>query len=159
MARGTLKAKVNRSTVNPKWHVVFEDQDIEDQDLYESSFGQIVPPLNATPEPKRREAVTPENAAPPAKSTRTASPKDSKKRKTVSFEESGNDSNGAASKKPSTKSAREERSKRRRAMQEQNERRTATKKLPKNVVQIPMLTGTLFLYKGKNRRAEFVRHV
>jgi hypothetical protein len=28
---------------------------------------------------------------------------------------------------------------------------------PQEVVKIPMLTGTLFLYKGLHRRAEFVR--
>lgn len=158
--RGTLKRKVNRSTVNPKWRVIFENQDIQSQDLFESSFGPIVPLKHATPE-LEREVVTPENQQSPPKSTHTASPKETKKRKTVSFEESGSNNKAgaaAASKQPS-KLSREERSKRRRAMQEENERRMASKKLPKDVVQIPMLTGTLLLYKGTKRRAEFVRHV
>jgi len=68
--------------------------------------------------------------------------------------------------KAAAASAREQRSKRRHAQQAplpttiaRPNKKCKTSKEKEDVVRIPMLTGTLYLYRGAHRRAEFVRKV
>jgi hypothetical protein len=147
-----------------------------------STNSTVLPAKNASR--KREAAVTPENHS----NKEVAEANETKKpRKTVTFEETTGTtaSESDTSHKKAAASAREERSRRRQAaLQEQksakllihtsqmmrrrkpDNRRSHKKKAvarddddDKNVVRVPMLTGTLFLYKGPNARAVFVRSV
>jgi len=104
-----------------------------------------------------------------------------KKRPAPSSQDGASDSSGspsdAASSKKARATAREQRSRRRQAMMEEVDNFIGTssnhgsargigkprptnnkkKKDDPDLVKIPMLTGTLILYRGVRRRAEFVR--
>jgi hypothetical protein len=203
-ARLLSKLAETSSALNPRWLVSFEEEGWTEQELYESSFGEIVGKVSPKKEAETTKRVTngrknsrkrqasPENTASTApasdsNSSRAEEPsRTKKKRKTVSFAppgtEDASDASSDISKKAAAASAREERSRRRQAVLEEQQqllsqehrrnahnsrganRKNGRNKDPalddeKDVVRVPMLTGTLFLYKGQHRRAEFVRNV
>lgn len=101
---------------------------------------------------------------------------DARKKKTVLFphdQHQTNDSDGSSPNSMKKESSREQRSRRRQAMIEDDTPATDTKSpiancvLPpskklktgtnQEVVKVPMLTGTLFIYRGVRRRVEFIR--
>lgn len=162
-------------SANPRWLVKFDLQPWKDEELYERSFGALM-----------RKAGNDEDRASPenypnkrnSKSSNTSSDEDSKgKRKNVTFsgsspvasDSSSINTNDAASKKAK---AREQRIARRQAKIEEEDSQSIKRRVDRTassnkrsrvddseeeVIKVPMLTGTLYLYRGLNRRAEFVR--
>ena len=141
---------------------------------------------NSKKSSRKREAVTPDAETITSSSSSSSSGNEasnitkSKRSKTtsVSFADDIDNNKTAAAR------AREERSRRRQATHPEpvmaninnrkhriDHRRSQKKTLTppssladnkhdaKDVVRVPMLTGTLILYRGRNRRAEFVRNV
>jgi len=72
------------------------------------------------------------------------------------------DASSVSEKRTAAAAAREERSKRRQAHTSpigKKKKKKKTNPFRDNAVRVPMLTGTLYLYQGPIRRAEFVRKV
>jgi acetyl/propionyl-CoA carboxylase alpha subunit len=139
---------------------------------------RIKPPTNVARKKTSKNSTVKSSPSSDAEASQTSSTK----KKSVTFTEtSAAVSEGDSSpreKSSSRSSAREQRSKRRQAQVEKEVvvhhpttmKRTLpppTRTLPDNkkarkdeeVIKVPMLTGTLYLYRGPVRRAEFVRHV
>lgn len=178
--RALLISKVTESSaLNPRWLVSIKDNNKSvDHEAYENSFGAIVERASTTTaltiipkaiisdtkkQTRKREAVTPESDH----TTKIHVDKPIKKSRKM---------RAAAA----TVSTRDERVRRRQASQpdalpvyhhdktrrldqHRNHKKaivgTNTKVVEKDVVRVPMLTGTLYLYRGRHRHAEFVRTV
>jgi hypothetical protein len=209
--KGRLVSKLTETSSNPRWLVAFDDESWTEEDMYESSFGQILGKATATQpqdvtgsnknkkvENKQNEAVSPPKTTPKHGSPVTSTPnavKDktpavspiemeqrqsnsdtSKKKgknqidfKTVQEHNTSDSSSlpSDAAKAAARVSAREQRSRRRQAASVEEVAQQPPSKKKKvagrydggkeEVVKIEMLTGTLYLYRGLRRRAEFVR--
>lgn len=120
---------------------------------------------------KKKSAKSPPTTPPePTKSSSDKAEEDSvsshgKKRKTTDTDEEGKLSDDSAARKKAQD--REARRKRRQAIVEEEEMKmgihdhvvgSAIKKKTKgeDVIEVPMLTGTLLIYRGIHRRAEFI---
>lgn len=137
-----------------------------------------------TPETKHSSKHPASTSKKTSKTVKNGKNSNNKKQRVVNFDlpESGNattdESSTAASERESKRSAaisaREARSKRRQAhfdvdagvsqppnkkakTSNNSKKKSSTTANSKDVVRIPMLTGTLVLYRGKHRRAEFIR--
>jgi len=175
MAEGRLAYNLTEGpSANPRWLVKFDQEAWKDEELYERSFGTLL-----------RKAGNEANRASPrdypnkhSKKSSSSSDEDSKnKRKNVTFSESspiGSDSSSIADGQASKRAkARKERIVRRQAKIEEvvaqpkgradrirdsnSNKRSRVEDADEEVIKVPMLTGTLYLYRGLNRRAEFVR--
>lgn len=158
---------------NPRWLVKF-DNDNKDEELYEHDFGKV---LKAT----EQEDSPSSQAIPPPRRARTSRNSGSSEdvpNKRVTFSESSPmTSDDSAADHAAKVSAREERSRLRQAKVEEappaieggSKRLMPPNNLSNNnkrqkakgdeVVVVKLLTGTLYLYRGAHRRAEFVRRV
>jgi hypothetical protein len=168
---------------NPRWQVEIEaGKETTEKELYESSFGEIIEnqtleePKTVRKSNKRKESIADESIAKLAEEPALEPENsDTSKPKAGSQRSSDNNANSDSSTTPSDNSkkaarasAREERVRRREAKVEVKASTTssfASKKQKKfhhnstECIKIPMLTGTLYLYHGMTRRAEFVRKV
>jgi hypothetical protein len=159
---------------HPRWLVKF-DHDNKDEELYEHDFGKV---LKAAEE----EETPPSKTMPPPRCDRTnrnSGSSDDVPNKRVTFSESSpTASDDSAADHAAKVSAREERIRLRHAKVEEapptieggSKRRMPPNNFSKNnkrqkvseseeVVVVKLLTGTLYLYRGAHRRAEFVRRV
>ena len=153
------------SSTNPLWLVKFDDQ--KDEELYEQFLGKVL------------KSSQDDNKTMPPPSIRRArgSSTEGEQPKRVTFSDrstASDDSSGSLDAK--RVSAREQRSRRRQAKMGTDaptaDGRKRLRALPTNppspnkklrgdeeVVVVNLLTGTLYLYRGAHRRAEFVRRV
>jgi hypothetical protein len=158
---------------NPRWLVKFDD-DNKDEELYELDFGKVVKAAeqeNSLPfktmHPPRR-----------ARTSRSSGSSDDVPNKRVTFSESSpTASDDSAADHAAKVSAREERSRLRQVKMKQapptieggtkrlmppnniSKKNKRQKDESEEVVVVKLLTGTLYLYRGAHRRAEFVRRV
>jgi hypothetical protein len=210
VAKGRLISKMTEtSSLKPRWLVAFDEESWTEEDMYESSFGQILGKTTATDlsdsskttKEKSKQTVAVDVPKTNAKNgIPVTSPSNSIKTKTPAVsptemeQQAQSNSNSDSSKKSTKKqisfqtvqenhmsdsstllsdttkaaagiSSREQRSNRRHAaIMEEEALQPPTKKKKvtgqykeEKVVKIQMLTGTLYLYKGLRRRAEFIR--
>lgn len=180
MAEGRLAYNLTEGpSANPRWLVKFDLEPWKDEELYERSFGTLL--KKAGNEADRASPTDYPNKQSKRSSSSSEDDSSLKKRKNVTFSEDslvGSDSSSVAVRLPgdgraSKKArARQERIARRQAKMDQEEvpskrqgdkSRNADNKhslgdgTGEEVIEVKMLTGTLFLYRGLNRRAEFVR--
>ena len=180
VAEGRLAYNLTEGpSANPRWLVKFDLEPWKDEELYEQSFGTLL--KKAGNEADRASPTDyPNKQSKRISSSSEDDSSSSKKRKSVTFSEDSpvaSDSSsvaaipggGRASKKAR---ARQERIARRQAkikqehvppkQQGDKSRSSNSKHVLGNdpneeVIEVKMLTGTLYLYRGLNRRAEFVR--
>lgn len=179
-SRGRLVSKLSTDgDPNPRWLVAFDEHSWTEEDMYESNFGEVLGKASEEV-PKAKTRNTAPRASKDAKesSVTTASAKtenttsiDQPKRKTrTGSAQEGISDSSTPTASDTRVTAREERVKRRQALTQDSGElvdapngkigRPANKKKKlddSDVVKIPMLTGTLYLYRGIPRRAEFVR--
>eukprot|EP00544_Gedaniella_sp_CCMP2646_P004128 CAMPEP_0202488554 /NCGR_PEP_ID=MMETSP1361-20130828/6568_1 /ASSEMBLY_ACC=CAM_ASM_000849 /TAXON_ID=210615 /ORGANISM="Staurosira complex sp., Strain CCMP2646" /LENGTH=214 /DNA_ID=CAMNT_0049118153 /DNA_START=24 /DNA_END=668 /DNA_ORIENTATION=+ len=165
-------------SANPRWLVKFDLEPWKDEELYERSFGTLL--KKAGNESDRASPTDYPNKQSKRSSSSSDDDSSSKKRKSVTFSEDSpvaSDSSsvaaapgdGRAAKKAR---ARQERITRRQAKieledvppkrqrdksQNSNNKHSLQDDPNEEVIEVKMLTGTLYLYRGLNRRAEFVR--
>lgn len=159
MAEGRLAYLLTEGTsANPRWLVKFDKEPWKDEELYEHIFGKLV---------KRGDGIKPK-AVTSKPSSSSEGEETSKKKKPVAFTEESSQMVSDSSSSKIRALAREQRSTRRQASIEVVKKRPlknnglapANKRVKTNndeVIVVPMLTGTLYLYRGLNRRAEFIR--
>lgn len=160
MAEGRLAYLLTEGTsANPRWLVKFDKEAWKDEELYERTFGKLV---------KRGDGSKPKATTTSKTSSSSEGEETSKKKKSVAFTEEFSEMVSDSSSSKIKALAREERATRRQASMEVVKKRPlknnalapANKRVKTNndeVIVVPMLTGTLYLYRGLNRRAEFVR--
>jgi hypothetical protein len=129
-------------SANPRWLVKFDNEPWKDEELYEHTFGKLLKTSKLSSSSEGEEAS---------------------KKKSVTFSEEVSDSSSSKVRAL----AREQRSTRRQAKIQVDKKRPLKNSVPANkrvktnnneeVVMVQMLTGTLYLYRGLNRRAEFIR--
>lgn len=151
--RGRILSKLTDGD-DPHWLLRVENAD---QDLAESMMGDVL------------QSDKPESSSETSKNGSSNNNKSNKKRPSGDISPSDSSTTDAIAKAKA--SAREERSRRRQALQKDegplkppavnNGKARPNKKAKKttleDVIKVPMLTGTLILYRGLHRRAEFVR--
>lgn len=159
MAEGRLAYLLTEGTsANPRWLVKFDKEAWKDEELYERTFGKLV---------KRGDGSKPKTATSKPSSS-SEGEETSKKKKSVAFTEESPQMVSDSSSSKIKALEREQRSTRRQASNEVVKKRPlknnglapANKRVKRNndeVIVVPMLTGTLYLYRGLNRRAEFIR--
>lgn len=178
VAEGRLAYNLTEGpSANPRWLVTFDLEPWKDEELYERSFGTLL--KKAGNEADRASPTDYPNKQSKRSSSSSEDDSSMKKRKNVTFSEDSpvaSDSSsvavpgdGRASKKAR---ARQERIARRQAKIDQedvpptrqndksrnsNNKHSLGDGTNEEVIEVKMLTGTLFLYRGLNRRAEFVR--
>lgn len=184
LATGRLLSMVAESsgTAKPRWVVTFDDQpNWPDAEVPESDLGPISEKLDiSSPAKKKKSSRRDFNEDSDLSRSSPILKAQSGKNSPISSESVDSDppedgpveeermaDSSVGSKKSAAAISREERSKRRQAMIDEdkvtkNARPEKKKKIIKSsddVVRVPLLTGTLYLYRGLQRRAEFVRKV
>eukprot|EP00542_Grammatophora_oceanica_P017424 CAMPEP_0194028570 /NCGR_PEP_ID=MMETSP0009_2-20130614/2501_1 /TAXON_ID=210454 /ORGANISM="Grammatophora oceanica, Strain CCMP 410" /LENGTH=223 /DNA_ID=CAMNT_0038667997 /DNA_START=71 /DNA_END=742 /DNA_ORIENTATION=+ len=174
-------------SANPLWLVAFDGEPWKDEEIYETHFGSLIGKDGKLLTKGGGIRAPPTRSATRKKNGRSSSSSEAdddqlqppnKKAKSVTFSAentpvpSETDSPSMSAKERAKASAREERSKRRQAKIHEDAVTIGVfppkgKKLPgkknrklgddEEVVRVQMLTGTLYLYRGAYRRAEFVR--
>jgi hypothetical protein len=143
VAEGRLAYNLTEGkSANPRWLVKFDNEPWKDEELYEHTFGKLL------------------KTSKPSSSSEGG---ETSKKKSVTFSAEVSDSSSSKMRAL----ARGQRSTRRQAKVQVDNKRPlksivpASKRVKRNsneeVVMVQMLTGTLYLYRGLNRRAEFVR--
>jgi len=180
MAEGRLAYLLTEGpSANPRWLVKFDQESWKDEELYERSFGTLL--RKAGDESDRASPTDYPNkqSKKEGRKSSSSSEDDSKdKQKNVTFSESspvGSDSSsiGGDDQAARRAKARELRIARRQAKIDQedsqpkrradrsrdsnSDKRMRVEEPGEEVIKVPMLTGTLYLYRGLNRRAEFIR--
>lgn len=128
---------------NPRWLIKFDGQPFKDEEVYEHTFKED---SSESEKPMSRKPPSRSNSPPPPlmQEAKTSSPS----------EEDDSTSNPDVS-------AREQRSRRRQALIDIKPPKKVKRMKETNepVTKIKLLTGTLYLYRGEHRRAEFVRRI
>jgi hypothetical protein len=143
VAEGRLAYNLTEGkSANPRWLVKFDTEPWKDEELYEHTFGKLLKTSKPSSSSEGEEAS---------------------KRKSVTFSQEVSDSSSSKMRAM----ARGQRSTRRQAKIQVDKKRPLKVIAPANkrvkinnneeVVMVQMLTGTLYLYRGLNRRAEFIR--
>lgn len=155
---------------NPRWLVKF-DNDNKDEELYEHVFGKVLKAAEDDDAPTKT-MPPPIRARVNRTSDRGSSDGEPKR---VTFSESSPTASDDSGDHAAKVSAREKRSRLRQSKVEDappvvegtkrpmppnnNFPKNKRQKIFEEVVVVKLLTGTLYLYRGAHRRAEFVRRV
>lgn len=148
----------------PRWLVAFDDESWPEEDMAADELGPVIGKIDS----KQQTTLVQSPEVSVSSQEDTATAPHNKKRKSVTFE---NASDSSETKAAAAK-ARQQRSQRRQAKVDEdvvknphkpsvpiaaNNKKIKTKN--DDVIRVTMLTGTLLLYRGKHRRAEFIRRV
>jgi hypothetical protein len=167
-------------SANPRWLVKFDRESWKDEELYERSFGALLRKAGDEADRASAEDYPNKQSKRTSKSSSSSEEDSSKgtsnKRKGVTFSESspvGSDSSSIENDQAAVDErarARAQRIARRqakidkevtqpkpRSRDPRGNKRTRVEESNEEVIKVPMKTGTLYLYRGLNRRAEFVR--
>lgn len=147
---------------NPRWLIKFEGPQ-KDEEVYEHTFGKVLESAalsdDGVPLPKKKPLVKKKSDSSSMEATPTTSEPPLPEKMPTSGDESSGTGNDSA-----RVSAREERSRRRQAVVVVDDKVKAkvTKRARTDddpVTKVKLLTGTLYLYRGRQRRAEFVPRI
>lgn len=180
-----LSQSTSRSTSPSTWLIGFDDKSSPSEKVHEDHLGEILGKVSPSPDTVITTVGTRNRKSSTTSGTRKVAGRTTKNEKenpaemldALASSSSGSTRNGSkkslvdsespvpSGKRAAAASAREQRSKRRQAQQPPSvsfsrpTKKSKTSKSKEPAIKIPMLTGTLFLYRGRHRRAEFVRKV